>query len=119
VLLTKKCGGTSPFKLTIFPAEESVALVFKDCTEEEKLRGGYDELAGRFQVLFNSNTIGYYIARPDGTIYEANSEYLRLTGYSRDDLLSGKISWRKMTPPEYVANDNQKLSALLSTGSVA
>jgi formate hydrogenlyase transcriptional activator len=38
-------------------------------------------------------------------IPEANDTFLELIGYSRDDLLSGRLVWSDLTPREYVALD--------------
>jgi formate hydrogenlyase transcriptional activator len=36
---------------------------------------------------------------------EVNDAFLELVGYSREDLLSGRLSWPDLTPPEYAALD--------------
>jgi formate hydrogenlyase transcriptional activator len=38
-------------------------------------------------------------------IPEANDSFLDLVGYTREDLLSGKLHWPNLTPPEYAALD--------------
>ena len=38
-------------------------------------------------------------------IPEANDSFLNLVGYTREDLLSGKLHWPDLTPPEYAALD--------------
>jgi formate hydrogenlyase transcriptional activator len=36
---------------------------------------------------------------------EANDAFLELTGYSREDLLAGRLHWPDLTPPEYAPLD--------------
>jgi len=56
----------------------------------------------RVNVLMNSSIIGIFIAE-DEQVVEANDTYLRMTGYTREDLQAGNVNWFRMTPPEYVA----------------
>jgi two-component system cell cycle sensor histidine kinase/response regulator CckA len=46
-------------------------------------------------------------------VAEANQAYLDITGYSREDLLEKKISWRTMTPPEYDHLDARAVQQLM------
>ena len=39
-------------------------------------------------------------------IPEANDAFLALAGYSREDLLTGRLHWPDLTPPEYAALDD-------------
>jgi len=39
-------------------------------------------------------------------IPEANDAFLNLVGYSRDDLLAGRLHWPDLSPPEYSALDD-------------
>jgi PAS domain S-box-containing protein len=47
----------------------------------------------------------------------ANDAYLRLIGYSREELQAGRVDWRAMTPEEYHAVDEQAIAELLQTGT--
>lgn len=69
--------------------------------------------------LVDANIIGVILAAPDGVIAEANDAFLNMVGYSRDDLQQGRMNWMEMTPPEYVATDQQILQELAETGSCA
>ena len=50
--------------------------------------------------LVDSNVVGIALAGTGG-IKDANDEYLRMLGMTRDDLASGRVDWRKTTPPEH------------------
>ena len=75
-----------------------VLWTFLDITErlsaEKELRRSQE----RFQRLFDSSTIGITIADLAGHIREANDAYLKMIGYSREEVLSGGIRWDKITP---------------------
>jgi PAS domain S-box-containing protein len=51
-----------------------------------------------------------------GKIIDSNDAFLRLVGYSREDLLSGKMRWGSMTPPDYHELDRRAVEQLRSEG---
>jgi len=81
------------------------ARVVRDFSErqerEEKLRRS----RARRRPLPPGSTIAGIIAGESGQIPEANDAFLELVGYSREDLLSGRLHWPDLTPPEYLALD--------------
>ena len=74
---------------------------FFDITErkrdEEELRSN----ARRFDAWLSSNFIGILQSNDDGDILEANDRLLDMLGYSRQDLVDGKLDWAKLTPPKW------------------
>ncbi|MEA5622904.1 PAS domain S-box protein [Nostoc sp. UHCC 0251] len=62
----------------------------------------------RFRKLVDSNIIGVIVAKMDGAIAEANDAFLRLVGYSQEDLLAG-LRWGDMIPPEYIEATNSAM----------
>jgi PAS domain S-box-containing protein len=75
---------------------------------EEELR----EREARIRRLVESNIIGLFFWNVAGMATDANDEFLRIVGYSRQDLLSGHVGWADMTPPEYRAVDAHALEML-------
>jgi PAS domain S-box-containing protein len=61
----------------------------------------------RFRRLADSGIIGIVTADVHGNILEANDAYLKMIGYSREELLQGAVRWLELTPPElrYLAED--------------
>jgi len=80
---------------------------------EEALR----EREARIRYLVESNIIGIFFFDLHGGITEANDAFLRIVGYSRDDLSAGKIQWTELTPATYRALDEQKVTEVRSTGT--
>jgi PAS domain S-box-containing protein len=64
---------------------------------EEALR----ESESRLRRLVDANIIGIIIADLDGRIIEANDAFLGIVGYTRADLLAGRVNWGALTPEEY------------------
>ncbi|MGF1934882.1 MAG: PAS domain S-box protein [Nostoc sp. ChiQUE02] len=69
----------------------------------------------RFRRLVDSNIIGVIVANLDGAIAEANDAFLRMVGYSQEDLLAG-LRWRDMIPPEYIEANNSAIAELTTKG---
>ena len=70
------------------------------------------ELAGReakIRRLVDSNIIGIFIWDFDGGVLEANDEFLRIVNHDREDLLSGRIRWTDLTPPDWSERDSAKI----------
>lgn len=64
----------------------------------------YRDLAqreARIRRLVDTNIIGVVVWNTDGDVLEANDAFLRIVGYEREDLVSGRVSWRDVTPPEW------------------
>ena len=87
--------------------------------------GLYRDLAereGKIRRLVDANIIGIFIrsisGEVDGPIVEANDAFLRIVGYNREDLLSGRISWANLSPPEWHEVDARAVAELKRTGIV-
>jgi PAS domain S-box-containing protein len=48
---------------------------------------------------------------------EANDAFLSMVGYSHDDVVSGRLNFVGLTPPEWAATDERLLAELVSTGT--
>jgi PAS domain S-box-containing protein len=73
----------------------------------------------RIRRLVDANIIGIVISDVEGRILEANDAFLRMVGYDREDLVSQRVRWTDMTPPEWRERDQQYLVPQLKrTGSL-
>jgi PAS domain S-box-containing protein len=70
------------------------------------------ESEARFRLLTDSNLLGIGFWDASGAINDANDEYLRTIGYTRDDLIAGAVNFRSLTPSEYAALDARVLERL-------
>jgi PAS domain S-box-containing protein len=73
----------------------------------------------RYRHLADSNIFGFVISDLGGRIYEANGAFLKMVGYSRQDLEAGKVDWKKMTPPEFWSADARAIQELRQKGTCA
>ena len=62
----------------------------------------------------DANIIGIFISSLKGRVLEANDAFLHLVGHDRDDLVSGRIRWTDLTPPEWRERDKRALAEMSS-----
>lgn len=77
-----------------------------------------EQREAKIRRLVDANIIGIIIWNVQGQIVDANSEFLRIVGYDQHDLLSGRVSWADMTPPEWRERDALTISELKNKGTV-
>lgn len=66
----------------------------------------------RFRRVVDSAMMGILFWDAQGKITDANDQFLKIVGYTREDLKAGRIDWRAMMPPEYEPADAKALEAL-------
>ncbi|MBD2384970.1 PAS domain S-box protein [Cylindrospermum sp. FACHB-282] len=83
-------------------------LVWQSATVIERLSHQRDRAQEALRVneeklraFVDSNIIGIVFADVYGGVQQANNEFLRMIGYTREDMLAGKIRLNEMTPPEF------------------
>jgi len=67
----------------------------------------YKDKLGSF---VDSNVIGILFGDVYGGIQQANDEFLRMIGYTQEDLLAGSLSWSNITPPEHLYLDERAIA---------
>ena len=67
--------------------------------------------------LIDANIIGVLIYDLEGRIIEANDAFLHMVGYDREDLVSGRMRWTDLTPPEWRDRDRQAVQEVKMTGA--
>jgi diguanylate cyclase (GGDEF)-like protein/PAS domain S-box-containing protein len=68
----------------------------------------------RFRCVVDSNLIGIVFLNLSGVILEANDAFLKLVGYTREELERGDLSWHAITPKEDRLQEAEALKALKS-----
>ena len=79
-----------------------VSTVVAEITDRNQAKRIIQQSEAIFRRLIESNIFGVAIGDLSGRITYANESLLKMVGYTRSDLLSGKIPWDRMTPPEYL-----------------
>jgi len=105
----------APARITVLKLLASQAAIALQTTS---LYRDLSEREAKIRRLVDANIIGIFIGNPDGRIVEANDALLRIVGYDREDLLSGRIRWTDLTPPEWGERDARAVEGLKTTGAM-
>jgi PAS domain S-box-containing protein len=77
-----------------------------DIEDQKRIEEALRQSQEKMRTLMDSSIIGIAITEGEEVV-EANDAYLRMTGYSREDLSHRRMNWVRMTPPEYMARTQQ------------
>jgi PAS domain S-box-containing protein len=82
----------------------------------------FRELAQReakIRRLVDANIVGIIVWDCDGRILDANDAFLRMVGYDRKELVSGRMRWTDLTPAEWLYHGHQQWTPeLCMTGTL-
>jgi len=85
---------------------QGFARVVRDFSErhekDEKLRRS----RARVRPIPTESTVAGIVSGEFDHVPEANDAFLEMVGYSREDLLAGRLHWADLTPPEYAPLDD-------------
>ncbi|MEH2589065.1 ATP-binding protein [Bradyrhizobium sp. AZCC 1721] len=90
----------------------------KAIAENVALHGDLLARDKKIRRLVDANIVGIIIWDLEGRILEANDAFLRMLGYSRDDLASGYLSRTDLTPAEWRDRDSRTVAELKRLGTV-
>jgi PAS domain S-box-containing protein len=91
----------------------------RKATEENvQLHSDLEERENKIRRLVDANIIGITIWNLEGRILEANDAFLRMTGYDREDLASGRLNRPDLTPAEWHDRDARTVAELKMIGTV-
>ncbi len=74
----------------------------------------------RLRQVFASNVVGMIRWDLDRSlILDANEEFFRMTGYTRGDVESGSVNFRRLTPPEWMDRNEGGIRTIREQGFAA
>lgn len=90
--------------------------------EREKAEAEVRQLASGLEAkirrLVEANVVGIVMWNLEGAITGANEAFLQMVQYDGDDLASGRVRWKDLTPAEWHDRDERALAELKVTGIV-
>jgi len=105
----------TPSRISVLELLASQAAI---SLENARLYNDLQEREARIRRLVDSNIVGIVIWDVQGRIIEANQAFLDIVGYAPEDLVSGRLQWRELTPAEWREADDQALAELEAAGTV-
>jgi PAS domain S-box-containing protein len=98
-------GVFAPTRIPVLKLLASQAAI---SLENTRLYMDLTERETKIRRLVDANIIGIFFWDIEGRITEANEALLRMVGYDRDDLASGRLRWTDLTPAEWLDRDLQQ-----------
>jgi PAS domain S-box-containing protein len=84
--------------------------------ENSRLYRDLAERESRIGRMIDANIIGSFSWHADGRVLDANGEFVRIIGHSRDDLVSGRVRWTDFTLAEWRERDAREMEVLRAGG---
>jgi PAS domain S-box-containing protein len=88
----------APARIAVLKLVASQAAI---ALENSRLYGDLQEREAKIRRLVDANIMGIVIWNLEGGIIEANETFLHMLGFDLEDLVSGRVRWTDLTPPEW------------------
>jgi len=102
------------------PAEvvlvEEVAARTWTAVERARAEAALRASEARFRTALEIETVGAIYFDMEGKLTDANDAFLRMSGYSREDLDAGRITWQALTPSEWMEVSMRSFAELKARG---
>jgi PAS domain S-box-containing protein len=104
----------TPDRVTVLKVLASQAAI---SLENTRLYRDLEDREAKIRRLVDANILGIFIWNLEGAIVEANEAFLRMVQYGREDLVSGRVRWTDVTPPEWRERDERAVAELKATAT--
>lgn len=72
----------------------------------------------RLKRVLETEAVAVLFFTHDGVLTDANDVFLRMTGYTREDVETHQLTWQQMTPSEYHAESQAQMDQFLIDGRI-
>jgi PAS domain S-box-containing protein len=79
---------------------------------EAEVRQLASGLEARIRRLVEANVVGIVMWNLEGAITGANEAFLHMVQYDQDDIASGRVRWKDLTPAEWRNRDEQAIAEI-------
>ena len=103
-------------KPTYEELEQRVKEFEKEAFQRKQAEDALRESESILRRWLETSFTGVLFSDYEGNIEECNDTFLDIIGYTRDDLESKRLDWRKLTPPEWLHLDEIGAQELVEKG---
>lgn len=97
---------------------DGVVVTVVDISEHKQAEQAIRASERRLRRMVNVEGVGVLIFDQNGTVVEANDAFLHMFGYSRAEVEAKSLTWRTMTPAEYIDLSEQQMQKLAQIGRI-
>ncbi|MEG4913090.1 PAS domain S-box protein [Microcoleus sp. B7-D4] len=103
-------------KVRFYPSDSGLSAYIQDVSDRKQAEAAFKASEEKLRMLVEANLIGIMFGDVNGRIMEANDEFLRIVGYTREQLQRGELNWIESTPAEYRSLDEKGIAEAQETG---
>ncbi|MEG4117828.1 PAS domain S-box protein [Microcoleus sp. N9_B4] len=104
-------------KVRFYPSDSGLSAYIQDVTDSKQTEAALQASEEKLRMLAEANLMGIIFGDVNGGIIEANDEFLRIVGYTREQLQRGELNSIDITPPEYQSLDKKGMAEAQATGA--
>lgn len=95
-----------------------ILLAIEDVTERKNAELAVKKSHERLERVLETDAVGVVFFNADGSLVSANDVFLRMTGYTRAEIESNRVTWHMLVPDAWVAAGQEQLERLAATGRI-
>jgi PAS domain S-box-containing protein len=99
-------------------SEQLILLTVEDVTQRQRAEAALRASEERLRRVLETDAIGVMFFDREGTLIDANDAFLRITGYARSEVETRELTWRTMTPPEWLETSEAQWKHLEEAGRI-
>jgi PAS domain S-box-containing protein len=99
-------------------AVQLIILAMRDVTERNRAEAAVRKSEERLRRVLETDAVGVMFFDEGGTLIDANDVFLRMTGHTREEVEARELTWRVMTPPEWIDVSTEQMDRLKASGRV-
>ncbi|MEG4807568.1 PAS domain S-box protein [Microcoleus sp. F8-D3] len=104
-------------KMRFYPSDSGLSAYIQDISDRKQAEAALQASEEKLRMLAEANLMGIIFGDVNGGIIEANDEFLRIVGYTREQLQRGELNSIDITPPEYHSLDEKGMAEAQATGA--
>lgn len=97
---------------------EGIVITFIDITARKRAELALRASEQRLRSMMDIDVVSVLVFDHTGTLIDANKSFLRNFGYTREEIAARTVTWRSMTPPEYIDASERQIAQLERTGRI-
>src|SRR5262249_39784354 len=97
---------------------EGVVITFVDIDSRKRGAEALRASEERLRRMLSVAVVGVLIFYKEGTLLDCNEAYLNMSGFTKEEVASRALTWRLLTPPEYIESSEQQMVKLAETGLI-
>ncbi len=105
------------FDVRANPVDGGSVTVIRDITARHEMESALRSSESRWRPLEESGLVGTLAFKVSGELVDANPTFLKITGWTPEELRAGQARWDVLTPPGWEERDAQVIEELRRSGS--